>query len=118
MATESYTIKKQKMLEALTRHLGVVSDACKEVDIARQTHYKWLKNDPKYKEVVDDMNDVLLDFAEAHLFNLIKKGDTTATIFLLKTKGKGRGYIERVDHDITSKGEKIIPVIKFSDDRG
>jgi len=118
MATKSNNVKKQAMLDALSKHLGVVSSAVKDAGIARKTHYKWLKEDEKYKEAVDDMNDVLLDFAETHLFNLIKKGDTTATIFLLKTKGKGRGYIERVDHDITSKGEKIIPVIKFSDDRG
>lgn len=35
--------KKGLMLEALEKSLGIVSTACKMVDISRQTHYAWLK---------------------------------------------------------------------------
>ena len=34
--------KKAAMLEALEKSLGIVSTACKMVDISRQTHYAWL----------------------------------------------------------------------------
>ena len=34
------------------------------------------------------------------LFKQIKDGNTTATIFYLKTKGKKRGYIEKTEVDI------------------
>jgi hypothetical protein len=41
------------------------------------------------------LENVTLDFAESQLHKQVKEGNTTATIFLLKTKGKKRGYIER-----------------------
>src|ERR1041385_1325625 len=87
--------KKAAMIEALTKHLGVVTDAVKDVGIARCTHYLWMNNDEQYRQAVEETGEVLLDFAEAKLFDLVKEKDTAATIFLLKTKGKKRGYIER-----------------------
>ena len=106
-------IKKRLMLEALEKTLGVVTTACKEVGFDRTLHYRWLKNDPDYKEAVESIEDIALDFAESNLFKLIKGGDTPSTIFYLKTKGKKRGYVERTEH--TGKdGEKLMPTIVVS----
>lgn len=88
-------ILKKSMLEALEKSLGVVTTACKMVGVERRRHYDWLKKDPKYAEQVAELEEVALDFAESQLHNQIKEGNTTATIFYLKTKGKRRGYIER-----------------------
>lgn len=88
---------KKAMIEALERSLGIVTSACKQVGISRETHYKWYRNDKKYREKVDDLGDVTLDFAETQLHHKIKDGDITAIIFYLKTKGKRRGYVERMD---------------------
>lgn len=85
------------MIEALTKSLGIVTTACKTVNISRQTHYEWYKKDLEYKKSVDDIADIALDFAESKLHKQIDDGDTTATIFYLKTKGKKRGYIERTE---------------------
>ena len=41
-----------------------------------------------------------LDFAESQLHKQINDGSTTATIFLLKTKGKDRGYVEKQQIEI------------------
>ena len=83
------------MLEALEKSLCVVTTACKTVGIDRQTHYNWMNKDLKYKKAVEDLQNITLDFAESQLHKQIKEGNTTATIFLLKTKGKKRGYVER-----------------------
>ena len=85
---------KEKTLEALEKSLGGVTTAVKTVGIARSTFYEWLK-DPLFKAEVDSIQDVALDFAESQLHQQIQGGNTSATIFYLKTKGKRRGYVER-----------------------
>ena len=89
--------RKRAMLEALERNLGLVSHSAKAAGIDRQTHYNWLAEDPAYKAAVDAIKESVLDFAESHLYRLIKDGNPQATIFLLKTKGKNRGYVERTE---------------------
>tara|TARA_R110002153_G_scaffold181638_1_gene334938 strand:- start:1162 stop:1518 length:357 start_codon:yes stop_codon:yes gene_type:complete len=85
---------KKALLEALEKSLGVVTTACKQVGIGRTTFYEYYK-DPIFKLEVDSIQDVALDFAESHLHQQIKDGNTAATIFYLKTKGKKRGFVER-----------------------
>ena len=88
-------IHKKAMIEALEKSLGVVTTACKTVGISRQTHYEWLREDEQYRDAVDDIGDVALDFAESQLHKQIQSGEVSSTIFYLKTKGKKRGYVER-----------------------
>jgi len=88
-------ITKKAMVEALEKSLGIVTTACKSVGISRETHYRWLREDENYKKEVEALADVAIDFAESQLHKQIKEGNSTATIFYLKTKGKKRGYIER-----------------------
>mgnify|MGYP003113694102 CR=1 FL=1 len=94
MTDKSDTIKK-KLLLALEQSLGVVTTACKNVGIHRSTYYDYCNNDIEFKEEVDDIQNIAIDFAESQLHKQIQGGNTSATIFYLKTKGKNRGYIER-----------------------
>lgn len=86
---------KEKMLESLKECSGIVTFACEKVGLSRQTFYRWCRDDPEFKERVDAINELQIDVAEASLLKKIQKGDTTAIIFYLKTKGKNRGYSER-----------------------
>ena len=95
--------KKEAMVTALTKALGVVKMACESCGISRQTHYRWLKEDAAYKAACDNLPEVVLDFAEHHLHKLISNGNPAATIFLLKTKGKSRGYVERQEIEVADK---------------
>lgn len=97
------------MLVALEASLGIVSTACREVGISRQTHYRWLDEDKEYKEAVEDISEMAIDVAESNLHKLIKGGDTTAIIFYLKTKGKKRGFVEKNELDLrTPEGITIV----------
>ena len=86
---------KKALLEALRKTLGIVTNACEKVNVGRTTYYDWYNNDEDFREKVDDIQNVALDFAESQLHKQIAKESTAATIFYLKTKGKKRGYIER-----------------------
>lgn len=106
MATRS-DIQKKALIDALEKSLGIVTTACRQVGIARSTHYQWMVDDEQYKASVDSIADIALDFAESKLHKSIENGSDTACIFYLKTKGKKRGYIER--NEITgADGNPII----------
>ena len=104
---KSRHIKKESILEALEKSLGVVTMACKSADVPRSTYYKWLKEDEEFAKAVKDIENIALDFGESQLHKQIGDGNTSATIFFLKTKGKKRGYIERSELDLTSGDEPI-----------
>ena len=86
---------KKAILEALEKHLGIVTTACRTVGVGRTTFYGWLNEDKEFAKKVEDVQNIALDFAESQLHKQIGDGNTSATIFYLKTKGKGRGFVER-----------------------
>ena len=104
---KSRHIKKEALLNALEKSLGVVTIACKTAEIPRSTYYKWLKEDEEFKQQVQELENVALDFAESQLHQQISDNSTAATIFYLKTKGKSRGYTEKAELDVTSGGKSI-----------
>jgi hypothetical protein len=57
---------------------------------------------PIIKQQLKKYRDVAIDFAESQLHKQIKEGNSTATIFFLKTKGKKRGYVERQEVDVNT----------------
>lgn len=97
---------KEKFLELLAKNAGNVSRACKALGCSRRAYYDWYKEDA-FKFVVDEIQESLIDDAESQLQKLIKEGNPVSILFFLKTKAKSRGYIERQEQDITSKGERI-----------
>lgn len=102
---QKYTLKKQAMISALEKSLGVVSTAAKIAGIDRHLHYDWLKEDHEYSAKVAELKNVALDFAESKLHSLIDSMNPTAVIFFLKTQGKQRGYIEQNDVNVTGLEE-------------
>jgi hypothetical protein len=102
MATKT-NILKRSLLEALEQSLGIITTACKIVKCNRSTFYGHYNRDAEFRAAVDDIQNITLDFAESQLHKQIKEGNTTATIFYLKTKGKKRGYIERREVEMTAE---------------
>ena len=103
--------RKKMMLEALEKTLGVIAPAAKMCKVNRIQHYQWLKEDPEYKQSVEDQMERTLDFAETNLYKQIESGQTQATIFFLKTRGKERGYVEHSVIDHTSSDGSLKPTV-------
>lgn len=106
--------KKELLLIALEKSLGIVHTACKEVGVSRDTFYRYLKEDAVFKAKVDDLNEVTLDFVENQLLKKIQEGSERSILFYMKYKGKTRGYRESVD--ITANVKMEQPLLKPLED--
>jgi len=100
--------KKEAFLEVLEKHLGIISQATKKLNMDRTTPYKWMRDDPEFADKVQEIQNIVLDFTESKLYELIRDGNPTAIIFMLKTKGKDRGYTER--KEITGMNGKALDI--------
>lgn len=97
---------KKKFLEIFKEKLGNISVSCRAYGINRQTFYNWYANDPDFKAAADDVKEVRMDFIENALMQRINAGDTTAIIWATKTICRSRGYVERVESDVSVKTEQ------------
>lgn len=121
------THNKKALLKALEKSKGIVTTACEISGVCRSNYYKYYRDDPKFKESVDELSNVALDFAESKLFQKMEgitmsKGEDqegepviykvppsdTALIFYLKTKGKNRGYVEKTEIDVNQNNIQFI----------
>jgi len=99
---------KNNIVDAMIQSLGNVSEVCNKLNISRTTFYNYYNNDLEFKEQIDDIKNIALDFVESKLIGKIKEGDIVAILFYLKTQGKKRGYIERVENEITIQQPVVI----------
>jgi hypothetical protein len=98
-------INRQRVfLDSFIKNFGNISIACKSAGISRATYYAWINGaseaDVKFRADLQNVEpeEVFVDFLESKLVQLINGGDTAATIFGLKAKGKRRGWVERTEH--------------------
>ena len=96
---------KKRFLRALETSLGVKTPAARRINVDPSTVYRWIKEDPEFAEAVRLVEEQALDFTESHLFQQIADNNPTSTIFHLKTKGKHRGWVERMEVADKSKVE-------------
>jgi hypothetical protein len=82
---------QQLFLQELRESLGVVSKALSKTNVTRDEYNSWLVN-KEFKQEVDNVNELSIDYVENKLLGQIQKGDLAAIQFYLKTKGKKRGY--------------------------
>lgn len=95
-------ISADKLVEVFEKKGGNISATCDALGITRQTFYNYKKNVKGLEDRLDAVSESLIDFAESKLVEKVQDGDLTAIIFYLKTKGRSRGYVERVENDFVS----------------
>ena len=107
MSKKEHNLKKDTLLQALENSLGIVSPACNRTGISRSSYYKWYKEDEEFRQKVDEIDNVKLDFVESKLFKNIENEKEKSIIFYLQHKGHKRGYIQRQNINLTSNEEDI-----------
>ncbi len=103
------TAKKQEVfLECYEKSL-IISTACKNANITRDSFYRWMREDEEFIKAVDLVRELRIDYAESRLFKQMDSGNSQATIFFLKTQGKSRGYNEDVNVKLSADtGAQVI----------
>ena len=91
----------EKILAAYEKKAANMSATATALGVSRQTLYTWRNTYPELKKMMIDVEESLLDFTESKLLEAIQGGNLTAIIFHLKTKGKERGYVERVENNVS-----------------
>lgn len=103
---------KEDIISAIREAKGVLTVAASILDCDRSTIYKRMQNDEDIKEAHEQASEVMLDQAENALYDLIDsdkhKDHWKAVRYLLSTKGKKRGYVER--QEITGEDGNEIKV--------
>lgn len=103
------TKKQRDFLVSLRENMGIVSETAAQHNIHRNTHYLWMKN-PNYAKEVEDINEDCIDFAESKLQANINAGSSTDIQFYLRTRGRKRGYVEKIETGMTdSAGNDVKP---------
>ena len=107
MNAEFKDISKEAFIIAYKENFGNITIACESAGVGRGQYKSWCDKDPEFRQRLAEIEpeEIMLDFGEHKLMERIAKGDTLATKFLLKTKGKRRGYIER--QEVAHEGDVV-----------
>lgn len=89
-------VTKEALERAIEESYGNITLIAKRLKVHRSTVYDNIK---KYElqDLIDSERERMVDFAESQLINNVKAGKEISIIFLLKTLGKNRGYIEKFE---------------------
>ena len=98
---KSDTIKKA-IIENLEDG-NTISTSCSNVDVSRNTFYRWLKEDPNFKQEVEIAQESRIKMVEDALYKSAIEGDHTAQIFFLCNRAKDKWQdVSKVEHGIAS----------------
>jgi hypothetical protein len=101
---------KTKDVELKLRELsGNYAAVARALGVTRQAIQHFVKRHPKLKAVSEDCRETFIDNVESAIYKEALNGNVTAQIFILKTLGKDRGYIEK--HQIEHGGQVDVTLL-------
>jgi len=98
-ARQKYT--QQQVIEALRDTKGMIYLAAKRLGCEAKTIYNYRDRYPAVRAEMEQQDGEVDDAAEMKLYQAIIAGEPWAVQFRLRTKGKGRGYVERVQQEVS-----------------
>lgn len=104
-----------QMIDAIRKAEGNLSDAARYLGCHRCTVHRYVNKYPTVKQAYEDENEMFVDEAQGMLRRHVRKGSLPAIMFLLKTKGKHLGYVER--QEISGPKGGAITIVNWDDDK-
>ena len=101
-------LKVEQVEEAIREAQGNVSAAARALGVDRSTVHRKIQKSARLQVARDNSRETVLDDIETTLEQQALDGNTTAAIFILKTRAKNRGYVERIEQQ--TEGELTIKV--------
>lgn len=108
-------LTEKQIGDALRRANGYVTIAAQLLDCDPSTIHRRLNASDALRQIQDDLDDRRLDKAELALDSAIADREGWAVCFFLKTKGKKRGYVERIEQTGADGGAMRVQVVYGAD---
>jgi Mn-dependent DtxR family transcriptional regulator len=93
------TLTKEAMIKAIEGSFGNITLIAKRLNVYRSTVYDNIKKFD-LSDMIESEREKIVDLAESKLIENIKAGKEVSIIFLLKTLGKSRGYVEKQELEV------------------
>lgn len=105
---EQVAERKRLMLFYLSESKGNVAYSCEKTGISRMTHYRWLRSDPAYAEMQDDIAEGVVDeMEELFIKTTIGEKDLRSMRWFLERKARDRGYGKPTVMSVDADGNPI-----------
>jgi hypothetical protein len=101
MGKELHTVKQ--ILKAIENSGGIKTNVAKKLSISRQTVDRYQRVYPSIAKALEEEMDTVLDKAESNIFSGVQEGDIPISQWILRYKGKHRGYSEKLETEINGK---------------
>ena len=109
------SIKQKQLLDVLRGNLCNISKACLEVGVSRNAHYQYMKQNKQYFTAYEDIEASLLDDVETKAYEF-SEIEPSMVQFILKTKGKKRGWSEKIEIEHSGTVTEIVETIILPDE--
>jgi hypothetical protein len=101
----------RKMIEAaLMETFGNVALSARRLGVSREYLSRTITKTPALKVILNSAREERVDHAESALSRAVINGEAWAVCFTLKTLGKSRGYVERVQQEISGRDGQAIEI--------
>lgn len=107
LARRGQRVRQHLFFYALVHGNFNITEACRLVNISTTTFRQWLNLDPDFQALMEEIHWHKKNFFEGALINLVKNGDSAATIFVNRTVNRDRGYNDKhtTDVNVSISGE-------------
>lgn len=93
-------IDREKLKKLIIKHHGNLTRTAIALGCARNSIKRIVNTDPEVKEILEEARERTVDEVEDAFTKRAIAGDTTASIFFLKTRARDRGYDQDFRADI------------------
>lgn len=107
-----------EIADAIRSSMGLMTVAARKLNTSYSNLTKLTRDRPDLATLRAEMDEAILDLAEGALFQRIQKGSDSAIQFLLRTKGRKRGYREEDESKGSNEAlEAIVKAIQEARDK-